>query len=126
VVGGVRRRGSLEGKSMADRSFCFHRVFKAKPERVYRAFLDFEALVKWVPPYGFICNVDYINATVGGTFRISFKNFTTGNSHSFGGEYLELVPLFISFYVHIYGSGCGRDTSKGSLCGSYISLGASQ
>ena len=77
---------------MADRSVRLHRVFKSRPERVYRAFLDPEAVVKWLPPHGFTCKVDHINATVGGTFRMSFRNFTTGKSHSFGGEYLELVP----------------------------------
>jgi uncharacterized protein YndB with AHSA1/START domain len=77
---------------MADRSVRLHRVLKSKPERVFRAFLDPEAVVKWLPPHGFTCKVDHIDATVGGTFRMSFKNFTTGNSHSFGGEYLELVP----------------------------------
>ncbi|HVC19809.1 MAG TPA: SRPBCC family protein [Vicinamibacterales bacterium] len=77
---------------MADRSIRLHRVFKSKPERVYRAFLDPEAVVKWLPPHGFTCKVDHLNATVGGTFRMSFRNFTTGSSHSFGGEYLELVP----------------------------------
>ena len=77
---------------MADRSVRLHRVFKSKPDRVYRAFLDPEAVVKWLPPHGFTCKVDHINATVGGTFRMSFKNFTTGKSRSFGGEYLELVP----------------------------------
>ena len=77
---------------MADRSVRLHRVLKSKPERVYRAFLDPEAVVKWLPPHGFTCKVDHIDATVGGTFRMSFKNFGTGGSHSFGGEYLELVP----------------------------------
>ena len=69
-----------------------HRVLAAKPEKVYRAFLDADATAKWLPPYGFTCKVDHLDATVGGTFRMSFKNFTTGNGHSFGGEYLELVP----------------------------------
>lgn len=69
-----------------------HRVLAAKPEKVYRAFLDADALAKWLPPYGFTCHVEHLDAKVGGTFRMSFKNFTTGNSHSFGGEYLELVP----------------------------------
>jgi uncharacterized protein YndB with AHSA1/START domain len=77
---------------MADRSVRLHRVLKSKPERVYRAFLDPDAVVKWLPPHGFTCKVDHINASVGGTFRMSFKNFTTGQSHFFGGEYLELVP----------------------------------
>ncbi len=77
---------------MADRSVRLHRVLKSKAERVYRAFLNPEAVVKWLPPHGFTCKVDHINATVGGTFKMSFTNFTTGGSHSFGGEYLELVP----------------------------------
>jgi uncharacterized protein YndB with AHSA1/START domain len=69
-----------------------HRVLRAKPERVYRAFLDAGAMCKWLPPYGFTCTVHHLDARVGGTFRMSFTNFTTGASHSFGGEYLELVP----------------------------------
>ncbi len=69
-----------------------HRVLRAKPERVYRAFLNAAALAKWLPPFGFTCTVHHIDAKVGGTFKMSFTNFTTGNGHSFGGEYLELVP----------------------------------
>ncbi|WP_020087598.1 SRPBCC family protein [Hyphomicrobium zavarzinii] len=69
-----------------------HRVLAAKPEKVYRAFLDADAMAKWLPPYGFTCNVHHMDAKVGGTFQMSFKNFTTDKSHSFGGEYLELVP----------------------------------
>lgn len=69
-----------------------HRVFATKPEKVYRAFLNAEALAKWLPPYGFTCKVDHLDAKVGGTFRMAFTNFTSQNSHSFGGEYLELVP----------------------------------
>jgi len=69
-----------------------HRVLRAPPERVYRAFLDADALVKWIPPNGFTGKVHHLDAKVGGTYRMSFTNFTTGNSHSFGGEYLELVP----------------------------------
>jgi uncharacterized protein YndB with AHSA1/START domain len=69
-----------------------HRVLAAKPERVYRAFLDADALAKWLPPNGFTANVHEMDAKVGGTFRMSFTNFTNGKSHSFGGEYLELVP----------------------------------
>ncbi len=70
----------------------FHRVLRAPTERVYRAFLDADAMAKWLPPYGFTCKVHYLDAKVGGTFRMSFANFNTGNEHSFGGEYLELVP----------------------------------
>ena len=69
-----------------------HRVFSAKPEKVYRAFLDADAMAKWLPPYGFTCRVHHLEPKVGGTFRMSFTNFTTGKGHSFGGEYLELVP----------------------------------
>lgn len=69
-----------------------HRVLRATPERVYRAFLDADAMAKWLPPNGFTCKVHHLDARVGGTYRMSFTNFTTGHSHSFGGEYLELVP----------------------------------
>lgn len=69
-----------------------HRVLRAPPERVYRAFLDADALAKWLPPYGFTCKVHQMDARVGGGFRMSFANFSAGNGHSFGGEYLELLP----------------------------------
>lgn len=69
-----------------------HRVLRAKPERVYRAFLDPDAMVKWVPPHGFTGKVHHLDAKVGGTYKMSFTNFNTGSSHSFGGSYLELVP----------------------------------
>jgi uncharacterized protein YndB with AHSA1/START domain len=69
-----------------------HRVLKAPAERVYRAFLDAGAMCKWLPPNGFTGQVHHLDAKVGGTYKMSFTNFTTGNSHSFGGEYLELVP----------------------------------
>jgi uncharacterized protein YndB with AHSA1/START domain len=69
-----------------------HRVLRAPPERVYRAFLDPEAKVKWLPPNGFTAKVHHEDARVGGSYKMSFKNFTTGNSHSFGGQYVELTP----------------------------------
>ncbi len=69
-----------------------HRVLRAPAERIYRAFLDAAATAKWLPPNGFTCKVDRMEAKVGGTFQMSFTNFTSGKSHSFGGEYLELVP----------------------------------
>ena len=69
-----------------------HRVLRAPPERVYKAFLDAGALAKWLPPYGFTCQVHQLDARVGGGFRMSFTNFSTGSSHSFGGDYRELVP----------------------------------
>ena len=69
-----------------------HRVLRATPEKLYRAFLDADAIAKWIPPYGFTCKVHHMEAMVGGTFKMSFSNFSTGHGHSFGGEYLELVP----------------------------------
>jgi len=77
---------------MASGTVRLHRVLRAPPERVYRAFLDADAMAKWLPPNGFTGKVHHLNATVGGGYRMSFTNFTTGHSHSFGGEYLELVP----------------------------------
>ena len=77
---------------MSDRTVRLHRVLRAKPEKVYRAFLEPGAMAKWIPPYGFTCTVHHMEARVGGTFRMSFHNFSSGNGHSFGGEYLELVP----------------------------------
>lgn len=70
-----------------------HRVLRAPPERVYRAFLDAGAMCKWLPPHGFTGKVHHLEAEVGGTYKMSFTNFSTGHSHSFGGEYLELVPF---------------------------------
>ncbi|MER8431095.1 SRPBCC family protein [Mesorhizobium caraganae] len=69
-----------------------HRVLTTSPEKVYRAFTEADALAKWLPPNGFTCSVHSLEAKVGGTFKMSFRNFTTGGSHAFGGEYLELVP----------------------------------
>src|SRR5215831_8125238 len=69
-----------------------HRVLRAPPQRVYRAFVDPDAMVKWLPPHGFTAKVHHIDARVGGSYRMSFTNLGTGNGHSFGGEYLELVP----------------------------------
>jgi uncharacterized protein YndB with AHSA1/START domain len=77
---------------MSSRSVHLHRVLKTSPDKVYRAFLEGGALAKWLPPYGFTCTVHHVEAKVGGTFRMSFHNFGSGNGHSFGGEYLELVP----------------------------------
>ena len=70
----------------------FHRVLRATPERVYRAFLDADAMVKWLPPNGFTGKVHHMDPRVGGSYKMSFANFTSGKSHSFGGSYLELVP----------------------------------
>jgi uncharacterized protein YndB with AHSA1/START domain len=77
---------------MATNTISLHRVLRAPPERVYRAFLDAAALCKWLPPHGFTCTVHELDAKVGGKYRASFTNFGSGNGHSFGGEFLELVP----------------------------------
>lgn len=69
-----------------------HRVLTASPDKLYRAFVEADALAKWLPPDGFTCNIDHLDAKEGGTYRMSFRNFTTGEDHSFGGTYLELVP----------------------------------
>lgn len=73
-------------------SVRLHRVLATKPQKVYRAFLEQDALAKWLPPNGFMCTVQHLDPRVGGKFRMSFRNFTTGNEHAFGGEYLELTP----------------------------------
>jgi uncharacterized protein YndB with AHSA1/START domain len=83
--------GEAEEEKMPN-TVRFHRVLRASPERVYRAFLDADAMAKWLPPNGFTGKVHQLDARVGGTYRMSFTNFTSGKSHSFGGEYLELVP----------------------------------
>src|SRR3954466_5280444 len=77
---------------MATNTIQFHRVLRSTPERVYKAFIDADAMVKWLPPNGFTAKVHHMDAKVGGGFKMSFTNFTTGKGHSFGGEYLELVP----------------------------------
>ena len=77
---------------MSTNTIRLHRVFRSTPEKVYRAFLDADAMSRWLPPNGFTCKVHHLDATVGGTFSMSFTNFSTGQSHAFGGEYLELVP----------------------------------
>ena len=77
---------------MSGNTVRLHRVFKAPPERVYRAFLDADAMAKWLPPNGFTGKVHHLDAKVGGSYRMSFTNFTTGQSHAFGGDYVELVP----------------------------------
>lgn len=70
----------------------FHRVIKTSPEKLFRAFVEPAAMASWLPPYGFVCTVHEMDARVGGSYKMSFQNFTTGNSHSFGGEYLEIKP----------------------------------
>jgi uncharacterized protein YndB with AHSA1/START domain len=77
---------------MAGNTIRLHRVLKAPPQRVYKAFVDADALARWLPPYGFLCKVHQMDAKVGGSFKMSFTNFGSGKGHSFGGKYLELKP----------------------------------
>jgi uncharacterized protein YndB with AHSA1/START domain len=77
---------------MSNNSVSLHRVLKATPEKVYRAFTEANAMASWIPPYGFICIVHEMKVEVGGTYRMSFQNFSTGNSHSFGGKFIEIKP----------------------------------
>jgi uncharacterized protein YndB with AHSA1/START domain len=79
-----------------------HRVIKAPPERVYRAFITPAAMAKWIPPFGFTCTIHHMDPKVGGTFKMSFTNFTNQESHSFGGEYLELVPNQFLRYTDVF------------------------
>lgn len=112
---------------MPDHSVRLHRVLRAPPEKVYRALLQAEALAKWLPPYGFTCTVHHFEPVVGGSFRMSFRNFSTGNAHAFGGEYLELLhdqlirytdkfddphmPGVMSVTVKLRAVGCGTELS---------------
>ena len=105
-----------------------HRVIRAQPERIYRAFLDADALAKWLPPYGFTCKVHHTEATVGGTFKMSFTNFGSGQGHSFGGEYLELVPATRICYTdkfddpNLPGTMKTTVSLKSVLCGTELSI----
>jgi uncharacterized protein YndB with AHSA1/START domain len=96
------RRSQQKSPTMPDRHIRLHRVLRAPPEKLYRAFTEPDALAKWLPPYGFVCTVHQMNAVVGGGHRISFRNFTTGHAHSFGGEYLELVPHRLIRYTDTF------------------------
>ena len=105
-----------------------HRVLRAPPERVYRAFLDADAMAKWLPPYGFTCKVHHMDAKVGGTYRMSFTNFTTGQSHAFSGEYRELVPAEKICYTDTFddpnlpGEMQATISFKPVLCGTEINI----
>ena len=113
---------------MSSRSIQLHRVLRTTPEKVYRAFLEPEAMSKWIPPYGFTCQVHHMDARVGGTFRMSFKNFSSGDEHSFGGEYLELVPNELIRYTdkfddpNLPGVLQVSVTLKPVLCGTEINI----
>ena len=87
---------------MSSRTVRLHRVLRTKPEKVYRAFLDGDAMAKWLPPHGFTCQVHHMDPSVGGGFRMSFRNFSTGNAHSFRGEYVELVPNELVRYTDTF------------------------
>ena len=77
---------------MSNNSVSLHKVLKASPEKVYRAFTEANALASWIPPYGFLCTIHEMDVKVGGTYKMSFQNFSTGNGHSFGGKYIEIKP----------------------------------
>lgn len=105
-----------------------HRVFRATPERAYRAFLDPDAMAKWLPPYGFTCKVHHLDARVGGTYKMSFTNFSSGNGHAFGGQYLELAPNELIRYTdkfddpNLPGSMLTTVTFKQVSCGTEVSI----
>ena len=105
-----------------------HRVLATKPEKVYRAFIEGDALAKWLPPNGFTCTVHSLDARVGGTFKMSFRNFTTGHSHSFGGNYLEMKPNEKLRYTDKFedpnmpGEMTVTVTLKAVLCGTELSI----
>lgn len=93
---------STDSTPPATNTVRLHRVLRATPERVYRAFIDPDAMVKWLPPYGFTGKVQHMDATVGGSYKMSFTNFSTGSSHSFGGKYLELKPNELLRYTDVF------------------------
>jgi uncharacterized protein YndB with AHSA1/START domain len=105
-----------------------HRVLRTQPEKVYRAFLEPDAMAKWLPPFGFTCKVEHMDAKVGGTFKMSFSNFTTGHGHGFGGSYLELVPFEKIRYTdkfddpNLPGEMLVSVTLKPVLCGTELSI----
>ncbi len=105
-----------------------HRIMRAPPERVYRAFLDADALAKWLPPHGFTCKVHELDARVGGKYRMSFTNFSAGQTHSFGGTYLELVPNERIRHTDVFddpnlpGELMVTITLKAVLCGTEINI----
>ena len=105
-----------------------HRVLRTKPERIYKAFLDADAMAKWLPPYGFTCKVHHLDGKVGGTFKMSFTNFSQGRGHSFGGEYRELVPNERIRYTdkfddpHLPGEMMTTVSLKPVICGTEVNV----
>ena len=113
---------------MSSRSIQLHRVLRTSPEKVYRAFLEADALSKWLPPYGHTCQAHQMDGRVGGKFRMTFRNFSSGHAHSFGGEYLDLVPNELIRYTdqfddpNLPGTLTVSVTLKPVLCGTDISI----
>ena len=113
---------------MTTNTVRLHRVLRAKPERIYRAFLDADAMAKWLPPYGFTCKVQELDAKVGGIHKMSFTNFSTGHGHSFGGTYRELAPFTTIRYTdsfdnpHLPGEMQTTVTLKPVSCGTELSI----
>ena len=113
---------------METSTVTLRRVLRASPEKIYRAFLEPAALAKWIPPYGFTCEVHHLDARVGGTFRMSFTNFSTGNGNAFGGDYLELVPNELLRYTDTFddpnlpGEMTVTVVLKQVMCGTDISI----
>ncbi len=87
---------------MKNNKVTLHRVLTASPEKVFKAFIDADAMAAWLPPYGFVCKVHIMDAKVGGAYKMSFTNFSTGNSHSFGGKYLEIIPKELLKYTDTF------------------------
>lgn len=113
---------------MATGTVRLHRVLRTTPEKIYRAFIEPAGLAKWIPPHGFTCTVHHLDAKVGGSFRMSFTNFTTGHSHSFGGEYKQLVPYELIQYTdkfddpNLPGEMTVTVTLKPVVCGTEIHI----
>jgi uncharacterized protein YndB with AHSA1/START domain len=108
-------------------SVRLHRVLRAQPERVYRAFLDADAMAKWLPPNGFTGKVHHLDAKVGGSYKMSFTNFTTGKAHSFGGTYVELKPHERIHYTGLFDAGLPGEmhttiTLKPVFCGTDLNI----
>jgi uncharacterized protein YndB with AHSA1/START domain len=96
------QKAALKENSMTANAIRLHRVLRAPVDRVYRAFVDPDALVKWMAPHGFTAKVHHIDAKIGGTYKMSFTNFTTGQAHSFGGKYLQITPNEHLFYTDVF------------------------
>ncbi|MEY4882883.1 MAG: hypothetical protein RIS34_737 [Pseudomonadota bacterium] len=113
---------------MSKGTIRLHRVLRASPEKIYRAFLEADAIAKWLPPYGFTCKVQHMDVKVGGTYKMSFTNFTTGHGHAFGGVYRELVPFEKIRYTdkfddpNLPGEMQATITLKPVLCGTEVNI----